>query len=271
VNVVLLVLAVGLEAPALHAPMPGAPVVDAPEVAQGWAGGPWAFATASSGLSRGNHGVREVDWLAGLDLSGGWGIDAGGLLLVPALHFSGGIDGRTWWYSPIDVSLAAAEVLSLGGIRVSPWLAMTIPTASVRPGASLTSAGLGLQLQRRFGIVELGYRGSALIGIGGLAQAVMTNQVIAEAWFTPAISLAGGGWVDTFIVGSLKQAEIANAMAQLTWAPFRNWGASLAWTGYLLLQSPEQRLMQLSLQLWFRTDEGLAKNFLLVSRPFVRL
>lgn len=150
----------------------------------------------------------------------GWGAEAGPVHLRPAAHFRlamnlplPGSTAPLFSTTPVELTLAAANLVDekVTGLRLTPALGVTIPT-SVGPGIPYTQLSAALQLERRFGPVELAWRAEttkpllppqACGGRDPLCAAVrnpidwtLENSLQGEGWFTPAVSVGARlGWL----------------------------------------------------------------------------
>jgi hypothetical protein len=146
--------------------------------AVGSAVGPWGFFELSGALALGSL-VDSPYYYSGpaagafLLLNGGWGVEAGPLHLRPAAQFAMGFSvpvdseqGRAFNWSPIGLTLSATDLLNAQltaplGLRLTPTLGLTIPTSASYDPFLLTTISLGVQLERRFGPIELALRARA--------------------------------------------------------------------------------------------------------------
>lgn len=180
--------------------------------------GPWSFLEAGGSLGAGTFVDPQLFSMAGLwtSLTAGWGFDAGPLHLRPSARFSfayeltlpdQSVGSRATW-TPLVLSLAATNLLDepRTGLRLTPAFGLTVPT-SVSRSTPLTTLSLALQLERRFGPVELAFRSEAAKPLYGLSTTPPSlcyacpieeqprvnwfweNSLQAEGWITDSFSL----------------------------------------------------------------------------------
>ncbi len=146
-------------------------------------------------------------------VSAGWGFDVGRVHLRPSAQFGLGSQltlpdteqTSRFSASPIALSLAAPNLLDepVTGLRLTPAVGLTIPTSLGR-SIPLTAFSLAVQLERRFGPIEVGLRSQAakplyaeyppvcrLCAIDAQPRVnwFWTNGLQAEGWFNDALSL----------------------------------------------------------------------------------
>ena len=193
-----------------HAP----PAPQSPRFTMGSVPGPWAF--LELGLSVGAGTFVDPSLFSSLgpwtSLTAGWGVEAGPVHLRPAIRLGLAYEaalsddraGRRFSLTPVMLSLAATDLVheKLTGLRLTPAVGFTIPTATGR-SIALTTLSLALQLERRFGPVELALRselGKPLYGVFPStcsscpleAQPDVNwswlNTLQVEGWFTDSLS-----------------------------------------------------------------------------------
>ena len=140
-----------------------------PRFAAGSVVGPWSFQELGGVLGAGTFVDPELYRYAGLwtNLTAGWGFEAGPVHLRPAARFSLGYElmmpddatGTRVSVTPVALSLAATNLIDdpRTGLRLTPVFGLTVPTA-LSASIPLTTLSLALQLERRFGPVELALR-----------------------------------------------------------------------------------------------------------------
>lgn len=269
--------------------------------ARGSTEGPWAFAEmgVTSNFATGPQRFNRF----GGDLSAavGVGLSVERIRLSPMASFSAGprvsdVGASTplvsveW--SSLGVSLAAPDLLNetrLTGLRLTPSLGITIPTGvSAFVGFSeLTRLSAAIQLERRFGRVELAYRveGAHLpcvIQVSCVTRWDLDNTLFLEAWLLPELSLAfGATWSMTWLaledgmprrscgVGDTCQFDAAadrqpNKSARsrllLSWAFTSLFGATLESHAAIFVGRPAS--LGVNIGVWFRTDPLLDRNWL---------
>jgi hypothetical protein len=177
--------------------------------------GPWAFMDLGAFLGAGTFVQPEYYGYAGLftSVSAGWGFDVGPVHLRPSAHVGlayqltlpDAESGVRFSATPISLSLAATNLLdhSATGLRLTPAVGLTIPTTLGR-SIPLTTPTLALQLERRFGPIEVGLRsevGKPFYGeypplcrfcafeASPRFNWLWSNGLQAEGWFTDWLSL----------------------------------------------------------------------------------
>ena len=189
-----------------------------PRYAAGSVVGPWSFQEFGAFLGAGTFVEPANYGYAGLwtNLTAGWGFEAGRVHLRPSARFSLGYEltvpdleaGSRFSWSPLALSLAATNLLDepRTGLRLTPAFGLTIPTSLSRSTA-LTTLSLALQLERRFGPVELALRSevgkplyAAFATLPSLCRTcpieaqpnvnwTWGNTLQAEGWITDSLSL----------------------------------------------------------------------------------
>lgn len=177
--------------------------------------GPWSFADVGALLGAGTFVDPQLYSYAGLftSVSAGWGFDVGRVHLRPSARvgFSYELTGpepekkSRFSATPIALSLAATNLLDekVTGLRLTPAVGITIPTSLGR-SIPLTALSLALQLERRFGPLEVGLRSEVgkpfyaeyppLCGLCSFEEQprfnwFWTNGLQAEGWFNDSLSL----------------------------------------------------------------------------------
>ncbi len=139
----------------------------------------------------------------------GWGFEAGPVHLRPAARFalsyfldSDRLPAERWSPTPVELSLAATNLLDderYTGFRLTPALGVTIPT-QFGEELAWSTVSVALQLERRFGPVELAWRaetGKPFFPPAPpcLQPAFCTVNRNPINW-TLVNSLQGEGWID---------------------------------------------------------------------------
>jgi hypothetical protein len=197
--------------------------------------GPWGFFELGGGLALGSLGdLYSSPGLGGwLSLSGGWGANAGRLRIRPALQFAIGLfgppqseTGQLLSWTPVGLTLSAVDLLDEAltgpvGIRLTPMVGLTIPTSAAPGGFVLTTISLGIQIERRFGPIELALRARAgkpvVVASSGLtsvsrgdgtsivlcrnAESICSGPPAAPTWVLADSFLAEGWIVESLSAG----------------------------------------------------------------------
>lgn len=289
--------------PWLHTPMP----VDLPDTApvnapaRGSVPGPWAFAQLGASLGNGiftSPHATEVHLL--MSAVAGFGAEVDGVKLVPALSFSSSVEltdpvmlafpafisparpaasSRFDW-SPVALTIASPDLLyerRFTGLRLTPIFGLTMPTRPLDE-APITTVSFALQLERRFGPLELAWRATVEkpISLVTAPYARFVSRAFAELWFLPSLSMAAGvttltAWVPAGITGFPIQDDSVAGTAQLNWAVTELFGVTFDVATFQALRAPGPRFplwstglnqSQFVLLLWLRTDALLKRNWL---------
>ena len=282
--------------------------------ARGSVDGPWAFVDLgliSSGST--SAGLSQPPTVLGSDveLVGGFGFHIGDVRFSPTARFSFGPRVSvqnppqvTMAWSSLAFALAAPDLINdskFTGLRFTPIIAATFPThpqAYVGGQVPITVIRAAGQLERRFGSLELAYRGT---GSTTRCQPIpqvpsvpfrfpctstwdFANRLFAENWFTRNLSAALGlGWslqwldisgtfspcpntVDCDLINGKKPTHSIAATTSVSWAFSELFGGTLEvqfshtfGTGFLT--GPSSSLGG-SISVWFRTDAQLQRNWL---------
>jgi len=283
--------------------------------------GLWAFAEGGGFASS----ARELNRLVGglgpwTMLQAGYGADAGPVRLRLSLRFRVAADlvpddlpgaiindrPLSVGWTPIDLRLAAADLLDERhtGLRLTPSLGVTIPTwlSSAMEYTSLLAA---LQLERRFGPVELAWRAEArkpFFPAGDPCRDIRTgcsfgtnrvdwtleNSLQGEGWITPWLSIGMRlgvlvSWNKLLpAIFDIPAQTVANSRVLtsghlfFSWAFVRRVGLSLDLTSaqtafradgrvrfpFFSFENTSSNRLELSLSVWFRTDELIARNWI---------
>lgn len=197
---------------------------------------------------------------------------------------------------PIALTLAANNLLddAATGLRLTPVFGLTVPT-SRDPALPVTSFSLALQLERRFGPVEVALRTEGSKPVYGAPPGFMFlsrpewglgNTLQVEGWFLPRLSLGASlAWNLAFSFPASgpdgtpppNTRHRTTARVFLTWAFARLFGLTfevnttqspLHLDGrsvrfpFLSFGAWETNATVLSLNLWFRSDVTLQRNWL---------
>lgn len=247
--------------------------------------GPWAIATLGAGVDLGRVHLRATARAA---------VDATIFRVRPDEQVRG---------TPVAIALAAANLIDdqqLTGLRLTPALGVTIPTR-FDSGIALTTLSGALQLERRFGPVELAWRpevfkpfwpapvGCTLDPTVDCYQGDNTinwalgNRLQAEWWFLREASvglrlshlvsfnflLAGAYGVPAQTVPDTRQSTTGELW--LNYAFHRLFGLSLQLTSQQPLRRLDRSLYvpffgfyrtTVVLSVWFRTDGTLERNWI---------
>lgn len=259
--------------------------------AKGSVPGPWAFVafggfvgngTFTNPVLFGNTGLNGVAVV-------GAGVDVLGLPLAvtaswtPRVDVNGRAIGRvTYNEAPVAFSVAAPEVLferKYSGLRLTPYFAVTAPTTSSYKRGPLTTVSVALQAERRFGALELAYRFTTgrLFSTNLAPQWHFASRFFAELWITPALSVAVGAtitptWSDFgALAGAIAHPIFSTGTIQVNWAFGDLFGVTLDMATedriahglpFPLYSSSSAGGTRFVLQLWFRTDAALQRNWL---------
>lgn len=192
--------------------------------------------------------------------------------------------------TPVAVAFAAANLVDdqqFTGLRLTPALGVTIPT-SFDVGIPLTTLSGALQLERRFGPVELAWRPEVFKPLWPAAniQSVnwsLGNKLQAEWWFLETASvglrlghlvsfnflLPGAPGVPAQTVPDTRQSTTGELW--LNYAFHRLFGLSLQLTSQQPLRRLDSSLYvpffgfyrtTVVLSVWFRTDGTLERNWI---------
>lgn len=184
-------------------------------VAAGSVLGAWSFMDLGAFLGAGTFVDPRYFGDAGLftSVTAGWGFDWRRVHLRPSVRVGLAYDvtrpdtetATRFSATPISLSLAATNLLddSVTGLRLTPAVGVTIPT-SIGRSVPLTTPTLALQLERRFGPIEVGLRSEAgkpfyaeypaLCRLCAFEASprfnwLWSNGLQAEGWFTDSLSL----------------------------------------------------------------------------------
>ena len=244
--------------------------------AAGSASGHWGY--AQTGLTLGaatSSGTRNVELAIQSFFVGGWGFERGGVRIVPSAAIA-------WTFpaalSPVELRVAAPELLveKRTRLRLTPVVGLTLPTA---PAPNLlTAMTLGVQLERRFGRVEVAWRSEAGRTV---SEAVATetwwllNRLLAEAWLWPSISAAIAvgllsGWPERAAAAATPLPSLLSTTAQLNVALDRRVGVSLSVDAMMPATDATGRpgfaldsvVMTFSVRVWVRSHERIQRNWL---------
>jgi len=200
---------------AFGGPEPVPPKPETPEraarFAAGSARGPWTFQEFGAYVGTGTFVRPELFALAGLTSSAvfGWGFDVGPVHLRPSVRTGWGLslapsDPETTplTHGPLSVRLAATNLLDepRTGLRLTPIVGLTVPLPGFDPREDpLTTLLVALQLERRFGPVELAVRGD----VGKPASAPEASRgVFGVDWWWSATALVEGWILDSLSAGA---------------------------------------------------------------------
>jgi hypothetical protein len=164
-----------LGSPAAQAELQEAPAPSAARAvpAVGSTVGPWAWMELGGYVGSGTF-VEPSNFGSGgpwTKVSTGWGFEVGRVHLRPAAHFGLGVELGdrdtairipSVFMTPLALSLAATDLLDEGftGLRLTPAVGLTIPTL-LDAGTPFTTLSVALQLERRFGPIEVALRSEA--------------------------------------------------------------------------------------------------------------
>lgn len=281
-----------------------------PRFAAGASTGPWAWMELGTIASPpNNYEMTLAQWT---QLTAGWGFDAGPVHLRPAASFQlaynlGLLDtpsSSRFEPGPVALSLAASNLLDderHTGLRLTPALGLTIPT---QVGAEIpwSTFSMALQLERRFGPVELAWRAQAgkpfFPAPAPCLQPIfcsvsrnpinwfLVNSLQGEGWITPSLSvglrlglevawnqlLPGGLGIPAQTVADTRLSTSGHAW--ISWAFVRLFGLSADLFNVQSFRRADGTVrvpffsferpdqLRVSLSLWFRTDFALARNWL---------
>lgn len=244
--------------------------------AGGSASGHWGY--AETGLAVGATTFvdprNSADWSIQSFFVGGWGFQRGGVRIVPSAAIAWTLLGPV---SPVGLRVAAPELLmeKRTRLRLTPVAGLTIPTV---PAPNLLSVvSLGLQLERRFGPVEVAYRSEAGRTVSARVATetwLLLNRLLVEAWLRPWVSAAIGlallsGWPER-AAAAAALPFLFTTTAQINLALDRRVGLSFSVDSAMpatdAMGQPVFALSSiattLSLRVWVRSDERIQRNWL---------
>lgn len=267
--------------------------------AKGSVPGPWAFVALGGFVGNGTFFdlVRFGNAGGNGVVVAGAGLDVHGVPLAVTASWTPRVDvngsalggiGRmgaavVYNNAPVAFTVAAPEVLferRYTGLRLTPFFAVTAPTTSYKTGPLTTVSG-AVQLERRFGPLELSYRVTTSRVFSASArpttffspQWLFANRMFAELWLTPRLSLAVGAtitptWADlgfnvvqlTFTTGTMQINWAFNDLLGVTFDVATEDRAPVL--QFPLYSSSSSQGTRFVLQLWFRTDAALQRNWL---------
>lgn len=281
-----------------------------PRFAAGAVTGPWTWMELGTIASPPSPlDMTLAQWTT---LTAGWGFDAGPVHLRPSARFQlaynfvlpDTVSGLRFEPGPVALSLAASNLLDderHTGLRLTPALGVTIPTqfGEEIPWSTFTMA---LQLERRFGPVELAWRAQAgkpfFPTPAPCPQPIfcsvtrnpinwyLENSLQGEGWITPSLSmglrlgvavawnqlLPGGAGIPAQTVADTRLSTSGHAW--ISWAFVRLFGLSADLSSVQSLRRADGAVrvpffsfdqptqLRVSLSLWFRSDFALARNWL---------
>lgn len=289
---------------------PEQPVAPAPvevpnplwQPARGSAKGPWAFVEASGWLGSGTFVNPDLYGFGGLQngIVAGWGFEVDTLRFVPSIGFAWGVqlfEQADFAWTPISVRLAMPDLFYekwLTMIRVTLLVGLTIPTNELRL-TPYTTGTFALQLERRFGPVEVAYRvegGRSFVELltGAPRQQntwLLTNRFFVEGFILEWLSVAFGfgvlsSWSDAINDGGVPATspaahrDLFNTTVQINVALTRFVGLNLGMDNTMPALDPAGRprfpfyafgaatmnYATFELRFWVRTDPQIQRNWL---------